>query len=116
MKVQNILLILVFVALSFSSFAKTVNIQNGFLTGNDYRGLDAISKNMYVTGLIDGMFLAPFYGASEKEVSYLAKCTEGMTASQIRAIFDKYLKNNPEKWHQNMHLIGYNAILGVCNK
>ncbi|MDY6993906.1 MAG: hypothetical protein SVR94_15065 [Pseudomonadota bacterium] len=116
MKIHNVLAFVLLATLSFNGSAKTVTIQNGFLTGNDFRILDDISKNMYVTGLIDGMFLAPFYGAPEKQVNHLAKCTEGMTASQVRAIFDKYIKNNPEKWHQNMHVIGHNAIMAACKQ
>lgn len=102
--------------ISSHSQSQEVTIQNGFITGNTFRAMEETSKNVYVVGLLDGMFLAPLYGAPESKLDNLASCTVGMTGQQLVAIFNKYLANNPERWHSSMHTIGYAAMHEDCNK
>ncbi len=93
-----------------------VLIHNGFITGNTFRAFDQVSKNVYVTGLVDGILLAPLYGAPKKNLEKIEKCTVGMTGQQIVAILEKYLRGNPERWHHGMHVISYSALGEACSK
>jgi hypothetical protein len=54
------------------------------------------------------------YGAPKKNLAVLEKCTEGMTGQQLVAIFNKYLKSNPELWHKSMHTLVYRAMNEAC--
>lgn len=92
-----------------------VAVHDGFITGNIFRALDPTSKNVYATGLIDGILLAPLYGAPKEGLKNFEKCTVGMTGQQVVAIFEKYLNNNPERWHNSMHIIAFSALKGACN-
>jgi hypothetical protein len=114
MKFIKSFVVVTLLLVSFASKSDGAYIQNGFLTGNTFRALDDSSKKMYVIGLINGMFLAPMYGGSEEKVNSLASCTVGMNGQQLVAIFEKYLNNNPKRWNQSMHVIGYSAMLGAC--
>ncbi|WP_299491282.1 Rap1a/Tai family immunity protein [uncultured Shewanella sp.] len=115
MRISKIILILV---LSFSPFIhaeKTISISNGFVSGNTFIALDTVGKNIYSQGVIDGMLIAPMYGAPKLNLAVLEQCTKGMTGKQLVAIFNKYLKSNPEIWHESMHTIIYRAMFEACN-
>ena len=110
------ILFLMLLFTSANSQAQDISIQNGFITGNTFRAMEKASKNVYVTGLLDGMLLAPLYGAPEKNLQILASCTVNMNGQQLVAIFEKFLTNHPERWNQSMHIIGYSAMHKICIK
>jgi hypothetical protein len=92
-----------------------VLIHDGFLTGNDYLELDSGGRNGYVMGLIDGIYISPFFWEGGSYLSTLSDClTEGVTNGQLVAIFDKYLQENPVRWNQGMHVIAYAALKESC--
>jgi hypothetical protein len=110
-KVLSILIL----ALSSLTFAdEVVSISTGFVSGNTFRALDDVSKNVYTQGVIDGILVSPMYGTPKKNLAVLEKCTEGMTGQQLVAIFNKYLKSNPELWHKSMHTLVYRAMNEAC--
>ena len=42
-------------------------------------------------------------------------CIIGMNGSQLTAIFDKYLAEHPERWHQSMHTLAFVALKEACS-
>jgi hypothetical protein len=102
------------IALALSTVARAgepeIVIKSGFLTGNAYRGFSPESRRAYAMGLIDGMFLAPFFDAKKQKLEWLERCGTGMGDEQIAAIFDKYLRDNPGRWHETMHVLGWTAM------
>jgi len=69
-------------------------------TGNDYLELSENERISYVTGLIDMMFYrAHSYNPIEYED--LIEVIQGMSALQIKKIFEKYLEENPEEVHNS---------------
>jgi hypothetical protein len=106
-------LISCFVATS-SAQAQEVVIHNGFITGNDYRTMSQGARRTYVMGLIDGLFLAPFVGAPKRQVACLERCAEGMRDEQVIAIVDKYISENPVRWHGSVHVLVYSAMREAC--
>lgn len=91
-----------------------VEIKSGFITGNDYRDFSPLQKRTYAAGIIDGIFLAPFFSAPKSELSWIENCATGMTDSQVAAIFDKYLRDNPARWQESMHVLAWIAIKDGC--
>ena len=68
-------------------------------------------------GLLDGFEYAPYFGAPEndKVLLRIATCTEGMRASQVAAIIEKYTKNHPEQWHFDLSGVGFDALADACH-
>jgi len=114
MRAANILPLLILVFSTASYAESKVSISTGFITGNTFRALDVVSKNLYATGIIDGMLLSPLYGAPKGNLAQLEKCTEGMNGQQLVAIFNKYLNSDPEVWDRGMHTIVYSAMNVAC--
>jgi hypothetical protein len=67
-------------------------------------------------GLLDGMYMSPTFGAKATNniLLEIQTCVEGMKASQVAAIIEKYVKDHPEKWNWDLKNAGYNAMLEGC--
>ncbi len=91
-----------------------VVIKDGFITGQAFLNLSQVEQHGYVMGVIDGAFLAPFFGAPKERVRWLETCTIGMTDSQIAALVRKRLRDAPEVWHLSASVAVYRAFLNVC--
>ncbi len=67
-------------------------------------------------GLLDGIYIAPYFGAPDnnKALVRIATCVEGMKASQVAAIIEKYVRDHPEQSKQDLKDVGYNAMLEAC--
>jgi hypothetical protein len=114
LRITKVLSILMLVFSSHTFADEVVTISTGFVSGNTFRALDDVSKNVYAQGVIDGILVSPAYGAPKKNLAILEKCTEGMTGQQLVVIFNKYLKSNPELWHKSMHTVVYRAMNEAC--
>jgi len=90
-------------------------VHNGFLTGDQYRDLtDFYNRAMYVSGVIDGMLLAPMFKADKASLTWLETCIEGMKSDQVAFIVDQYLQRRPQDWHHQMHGNVFRAFSNVC--
>ncbi len=95
---------------------RSATIHQGFYSGNAYREFDEGQRWLYVSGVIEGMLLAPLYGAPRREMSWLESCVAGMSNKQVTAIVDKFMSENPARWHEDMHTLVYSAMIGVCKR
>jgi hypothetical protein len=89
---------------------KFVKIKKGFLTGNSYLQLSKKEQMSYVMGLLDGIFLAPFFNAPKVNLEWIENRTADMTISHLTAIITKYLNDNPQLWQESMNVIAYSAL------
>ena len=58
----------VILALSVPAWAaekRPIKLHEGFLMGQKYMGLSEVEKSAYAMGIIDGMLLAPLFGAPD---------------------------------------------------
>jgi len=69
-------------------------------TGNDYMQFKEYEKYMYVRGMMDVCYALLHYYDSEFYQKYEEKL-QYMTIIQINRIFDRYLEENPDEWHQS---------------
>jgi hypothetical protein len=62
------------------------------------------------------MYMAPMFGAPDngKPLISLATCVEGMKASQVAAIIEKFIKDHPEHWHWDLKDQAYSAMREAC--
>jgi len=86
----------------------------GFIKGNTYREYSDDVKAVYVMGVMDGMVIAPVFSAPKKKLAWLEACSVGMSGYQVAAIVDKYLRDNPEHWHEPTNILVYSAMLDAC--
>lgn len=91
-------------------------VKSGFYKGNDYRRLEGDQKWTYLTGIVEGMLLAPVFGAPRSRVAWLEECIVGMTNEQIAAIVEKFLTENPGRWQEPMHFLAHQAMFDACKR
>jgi Rap1a immunity proteins len=94
----------------------------GAVTGNDWRALPAAARASYVTGVVDNLVdfgaavrsLVPAEKrtASEKMLVSFEDCIAKTPRppSQLVAIVEKYVKDNPAQWHARMSGLVFEAL------
>jgi len=99
-------------------------IDYGYLQGEEKEGVDYYilvnnylesseeNKLFYVMGLMDMLFYQK-YTSNPELYSDICKTTDDMKARQIKAIFDKYIEEHPEKWHFPASMVFYVAIMDI---
>lgn len=69
-----------------------------YYSANKYLSLSESEQLFYVAGLIDMLFSFINLIAPERFAEITSK-TKGMTLGQFKSVFDKYLRDHPDKWH-----------------
>jgi hypothetical protein len=92
------------------------------MTGNEWRALPMAVRTSYVTGVVDNLVdfgaavrsLVPAEKrtASEKMLVSFEECIAKTPRppSQLVAIVDKYIKDNPGQWHTRMSGLVFEAL------
>jgi hypothetical protein len=103
---------------TFATHAQTrgVPIHTGFATGEQYLRMEEVEQRAYAMGIVNGILLAPLFGAPGWELKWFERCVAGMTDGQVATILRKYLRDNPGRWHETPHVPLYSAMLKVCPK
>ncbi len=73
-----------------------------------------LERRAYATGVVDGMFLSPLFGAPKDGMAWFESCVEGMTDEQVAQILYKSVKENPADWHRSVHTEMYRALKKGC--
>jgi hypothetical protein len=94
--------------------AQGVRLPNAFITGQAFAGLAENARTQYVTGLVDGIFVAVLFGASQGRVSALERCLGGQDNKQIGANLLKYIQERPGEQREGVHVIFYRQMIEVC--
>jgi len=69
-----------------------------FFKANEYLDMPEEVKIIYVTGLIDAVFICLEAFEKERYQEY-REATKGMILEQLQKIFNKYLEKHPENLH-----------------
>jgi hypothetical protein len=96
---------LVLVLIGGGAWGKDVD---SFLDGNLYMQQSQEFQFAYIMGVIDGLCHGEFPGGSSSPFS---KCAKGKPPFQIKALIDKYMKENPQKWHYAMSSLIWVAVV-----
>src|SRR5688572_24412553 len=91
-----------------------IMISGGFFTGKDYLDMTDTERRAYATGSINGMLVAPFFGAPEENLNWLKTCTAKMSDDQIAAIVTKFITDQPNQAQLNLNVVTFNAIRVAC--
>jgi hypothetical protein len=93
--------------------AKTL-IQGGFVSGKAYLDMPNLRKIAYVTGLLEGMFLAPKLGGDPKRMRWLAICADSLGRRGMRDVIETYLVERNRSWNNRNPAKMYRAIASGC--
>jgi hypothetical protein len=95
---------------------QTVKISPGFFSGKDYLDMSDTEKRAYVTGQINGMLVAPFFGAPEENLSWLKTCSSKMSDEDLAAILSRYIRDQPAQMQVHLNVVTFNALREACRK
>ena len=95
---------------------QTVKISPGFFTGRDYLDMSDTEKRAYATGEINGMLVAPFFGAPEENLNWLKTCTGKMSDEELADILTRYIREQPKQMDANLNVVTFAAIREACRK
>jgi hypothetical protein len=93
-----------------------VTISRGFFTGKDYFDMSDTEKRAYVTGAINGMLVAPFFGAPEERVTWLKTCTSKLSDEQTASILSNYIGSDSSQLNLSLNVVTFNALKDACDK
>jgi hypothetical protein len=106
----------IFVFASVYANQQRVSIGPGYFTGKDYLDMADTERRAYATGAINGMLVAPFFGAPEDNVSWLKTCTVKLSDEDIAAILTKYIREQESQLNYNLNILSFNAMRNACPK
>ena len=92
----------------------SVRIPGGFMTGAEFLEQPEPYQQGYAAGFVNGLLISPFAGAWESCVSHYARCLGGTTDVQLAAVISRWLRENPERWHEGSHIASWLAIRRMC--
>ena len=95
---------------------QTVKISPGFFSGKDYLDMSDTEKRAYVTGEINGMLVAPFFGAPEQNLAWLKTCSSKMSDEDLAAILSRYIRDQPGQMQINLNVVTFNALREACKR
>jgi hypothetical protein len=93
-----------------------VAISGGFFTGKDYLEMTDTERRAHVTGAINGMLVAPFFGAPQENVDWLKTCTTRMSDEQLATVVTSHIKDQPNNLMLQLNVVTFNAIREACKK
>jgi len=103
------------VAINVYANQQTVKISPGFFTAKDYLNMSDTERRAYVTGQINGMLVAPFFGAPENNLSWLKTCSSKMSDEELASILSRYVRDQPNQ-EQNLNVVTFAALRDACRK
>jgi hypothetical protein len=111
-----ICILMLLVCIDTYASQQRVTISRGFFTGKDYFEMSDTEKRAYVTGAINGMLVAPFFGAPEERLSWLKNCTAKMSDEQSASILSNYLSSDSTQLTLSLNVVTFNAFKDACDK
>jgi hypothetical protein len=91
-----------------------VAISGGFFTGKDYLDMTDTERRAYVSGAINGMLVAPLFGAPPENLNWLKTCTGKMSDDQLAAVLTNHINNQPGNLQVTLNVVTFNAIQETC--
>ena len=91
-----------------------IRIQGGYVSGREYLDMDGLTKKAYVSGLIEGMLLAPAFGAPEQDMEWFYTCTNEIGLKDLRKVLYEYIKDDHDLWDNRNPAKAFRAIYQAC--
>ena len=91
-----------------------VKVSRGFFTAKDYMSMSDTERRAYATGAINGMLVAPFFGAPEENLSWLKTCTGSMSDERLAGVLGDHIRNQPNQLDSSLNVVTFTAIREYC--
>ena len=95
---------------------QAVKISPGFFTAKDYLDMSDTEQRAYVTGEVNGMLVAPFFGAPEENLNWLKTCSGKMSDEQLAAVLTRFIRDQPNQMQSNLNVVTFTALRDACRK
>jgi hypothetical protein len=111
-----------FTLFAFSGFSQEgIHVHNGFLKAEEYVHMNDGRQRDYAMGIVDGMLLAPLFGAPTawrdgQKIGAFGNCITGMTDTQVAAIISKFVRDHPERWNDPLNAVAFTAMTQACSQ
>ena len=115
-KITLVVFLLAVTVLCYAEPKQPIFIREGFLTGNSFRQISYTEKCGYAMGFVDGVLMSPAFQASRNELEWFERCVTRMKDVQVVAILEKFLNENPARWHEPMNVLAWVAMKEACKK
>lgn len=89
---------------------KRVMIHDGFGSGVDFLKMGEMQRYTYVLGAVNGMLVAPFFGAPMERMNWFESYIETMDINQTVDLLAKYIRDNPDLSKDGLNTLLYMAI------
>ena len=112
-------LIAIIAVINIHGTQQTIKISPGFFTAKDYLDMTDTEKRAYVTGQINGMLVAPFFGAPEENLAWLKTCSGKMSDEQLALILTRYVRgetNQQANQQANLNVVTFTALREACRQ
>lgn len=109
-------LIALIAATSIYASQQQVKISPGFFTAKDYLDMSDTERRAYVTGQINGMLVAPFFGAPEENLGWLKTCSSKMSDEDVAGIVTRYVREHANQLQYSLNVVTFNALRESCRK
>lgn len=93
----------------------------GYVSVEFYHSMAEEGKDLqlvWLTGVMDGIMVrsifSPNESAKDEETTWFSRCVQNHSLEQLKAIFDKYLKDHPEGWHVPAGVLAFFALTEFC--
>ena len=93
---------------------RAVTIYNGYMTGEKCHEASENELSWHMMGVVNGLLISPFYGAPSDRMEPLSQCLREVTNKQLGAILKKWLKENPERWHEGCNIAAFQVLRRLC--
>ena len=113
---KRLLLLIALAFVTVSANQQTVKISPGFFSGKDYLDMSDTEKRAYVTGEINGMLVAPFFGAPEENLAWLKTCSAKISDEDLAALLTRFIRDQPGQMPTNLNVVTFNALREACKK
>ena len=121
--------ILYTIILSFLFANTSLAMTLGVITVNKYLDMSEIEQTIVVAGIVDGIIAQDFFMLNSIDLTHpnqhpedtgmsfpwLTNCIKsGFTLDQMKAILDKFIKENPEQWNVTVAVLLLKTTYESC--
>ena len=112
------LLVIVALLTSINIYAsqQRVSIARGFFTGKDYLDMSDTEKRAYITGAINGMLVAPLFGAPDDRLVWLKTYTIKLSDQDTASILTNHINSDSNELNMSLNVVTFNALKDACEK
>lgn len=106
--------IAVFMVFALPCVYSSEGVTLGYLTGNGYMSLSKDDRTSWAMGVADGIMAEAAMAAKSLDGSWLGKCLRGIPSSQLQAMIDNYITNDPQSWQAPAAFIVRGKLAEFC--